>query len=38
LSVDAVHVNPICELDDAVAVSPLGALGACVSAVPVVTP
>jgi hypothetical protein len=31
LSVEAIQLNPICELEDAVAVRPLGTVGACVS-------
>jgi hypothetical protein len=31
LSVEAVQLSPICELEDAVAANPLGAVGACVS-------
>jgi len=31
LSVEAAQLNPICELEDAVAARPLGAVGACVS-------
>ena len=31
LSVEAVQLNPICELEDAVAARLLGAVGACVS-------
>ena len=36
LSVEAVQFNPICELEDAVAIRLLGSVGACVSPVPVV--
>jgi hypothetical protein len=36
LSVEAIQLNPICELEVAVAIRLLGAVGACVSPVPVV--
>jgi hypothetical protein len=31
LSVEAAQASPICELEDALAANPLGAVGACVS-------